>query len=95
MKGRKSRATGGVNSAAEDMNTKPMSYTGTNKVTGEAMERKRGGKAMGKVHGAADSPHAGRKARKSGGRASSDANPFTSAAKGTPPKGHKVQTDWN
>lgn len=95
MKGRKSRATGGVNSAADDLKTKPMDYTGTNKVTGAAMERKRGGKAMGKVHGDADSPHAGRKARKSGGRASSDVNPFTSASKGTPPKGHKVQTDWN
>ena len=30
---------------------------------------KRGGKVLGKVDGAADSPHAGRKARKSGGGA--------------------------
>lgn len=95
MKGRKSRATGGVNNAADDLKTKPMAYTNAAKVDDEAMARKRGGKAMGKVHGAADAPHAGRKARKSGGRASSDANPFTSAAKGTPPKGHKVQEDWN
>ena len=95
MKGRKSRATGGVNSAADDLKTKPMAYTNAAKVDDEAMARKRGGKAMGKVHGAADSPHAGRKARKSGGRASSDQNPFTSAMKGTTPKGHKVQVDYN
>ena len=88
MKGRKSRAMGGLNGA-------PMDYTASNNVASEAMQRKRGGKTMGKVSGAADAPHAGRKARKSGGRASSDQNPFTSAKKGTPPKGHKVQMDYN
>jgi hypothetical protein len=37
--------------------------------------------------------HAGRKPRKSGGRASSDQNPFTSARKGTPPPGRKLDME--
>lgn len=93
MKGRKHRATGGVNEAREDLGKKNMRYTYQSNVNDEAEERKRGGKAMkkhaGKVDGKAKH-HAGRKPRKSGGRASSDANPFTSARHGTPPKGRTM-----
>lgn len=88
MKGRKTRATGGVNQAAEDLGRKNMRYTFQSNVNEAAEKRKSGGKVKGK-----DSMcHAGRKPRKSGGRATSDANPFTSARHGTPPKGHKVET---
>jgi len=89
MKGRKTRATGGVNEASEDLGKKNMRYTYQSNVNDEAEERKRGGKAVGKVHGAASKQNAGRMARKSGG--SANANPFSSARSGTPPKGHKVE----
>ena len=46
-------------------------------------------KHVGSVHGAATKHHAGRKARKSGGRAGSDMNPLSSAHAGTPAKAHK------
>lgn len=94
MKGRKHRATGGVNEAAEDLGKKNQRYTYESKVNDEAEERKHGGrtgkKHAGKVHGDMKH-HAGRKPRKSGGRASSDSNPFTSARHGTPPKGRKLE----
>lgn len=88
MKGRKTRATGGVNEAAQDLSMKPERRNNASKIFGEAEKRKSGGKAMGMDAKC----HAGRKPRKSGGRATSDANPFTSARHGTPPKGHKVET---
>jgi len=88
MKGRKTRATGGVNQAAQDLSSNPERRNNASKIFGEAEKRKSGGKAMGKDAMC----HAGRKPRKSGGRATSDANPFTSARHGTPPKGHKVET---
>jgi hypothetical protein len=91
MKGRKTRATGGVNEASEDLGKKNMRYTYQSNVNDEAEERKRGGKAVGKVGGADAKANAGRKARKSGG--SANANPFSSARAGTPPKGHKVEMD--
>jgi hypothetical protein len=50
-------------------------------------------KHVGHVHGEHHTAHAGRKPRKSGGRAGSEANPFTSALHGTPPKGHKVEKE--
>jgi len=93
MKGRKHRATGGVNEAAEDLGKKNMRYTYQSNVNDEAEERKRGGKVKkhaGKIHGDMKN-HAGRKPRKSGGRASSDSNPFTSARHGTAPKGRKLE----
>jgi len=89
MKGRKTRATGGVNEASEDLGKKNMRYTYQSNVNDEAEERKRGGKAVGMVHGEASKKHAGRKARKSGG--SANANPFSSARSGTPPKGRRVE----
>ena len=97
MKGRKKRATGGVNEAAEDMNTKSMSYTADSNVEKEAKERKRGGRAKrkrgGLVPGEMAKCHAGRKPRKSGGRATSDNNPYTSARAGKQPKGRSVETE--
>jgi hypothetical protein len=91
MKGRKTRATGGVNEASEDLGKKNMRYTYQSNVDDEAEERKHGGKTVGKVRGAASKQNAGRMARKSGG--SANANPFSSARSGTPPKSHKVEMD--
>jgi hypothetical protein len=91
MKGRKHRETGGKNEASEDLGKKNLRYTYQSNVNDEAEERKRGGKTVGKVSGMAAKMHAGRKPRKSGGRAE---NPFAFAAhKGTPPKGHKVEKE--
>jgi len=89
MKGRKTRATGGVNEAAQDLSRNPERRNIAPKIYAEAEKRKSGGKAMG-----ADAKcHAGRKPRKSGGRATSDANPFTSARHGTAPKGRKLEME--
>lgn len=78
----------------DDLNTKNMRYTYESNVNDEAEERKRGGRAkkhVGKLHGAAAMAHAGRKARKSGGRTmGSDKSPFSSAKAGTAPKGRKL-----
>jgi hypothetical protein len=101
MKGRKHRATGGVNEDAQDKSKKNLRYTYQSNVNDAAEERKSGGraghmyggppkKAGGKVHGAAAKHHAGRKARKSGGRASCESNPFTSAKAGKPPPGRTM-----
>lgn len=99
MKGRKGKATGGVNEAEEDLKEKPEPRTNAKKIDDEAEEmrkggrakRKRGGKTeVGKVEGHAAPMHAGRKPRKSGGRASSDANPFTSARSGKDAPGREV-----
>lgn len=96
MKGRKHRATGGVNQASEDLGRKNLRYTYQSNVNEAAEERKRGGKVgkkhAGAVHGDA-AKHAGRKARKSGGRASGgscEKSPFSSARRGTPPPGRKM-----
>jgi len=86
MKGRKKREEGGRNLAAEDVNKKNMSYTYENKVGPAAEERKAGGK----VKGDKAMSNAGRKPRKSGGRAGSDQSPFSSALKGTAPKGRSL-----
>ena len=93
MKNRKGRSTGGVNEASEDLGKKNARYTFQSKVNDEAEERKSGGRAkkcVGKPGGDKAMDRADRKPRKSGGRATSDANPFTSARHGTPPSGHKV-----
>lgn len=95
MKGRKHRATGGVNEAAEDLKTKPEARTNAAKIDAEAEERKHGGrtKHVGKVHGKHAKHHAGRAPRKSGGRAGSDSSPFTSARHGTPARGRKLEME--
>mgnify|MGYP006271672489 CR=1 FL=1 len=93
--GRKHRATGGVNEAAEDLGKKNQRYTYQSNVEDEAEERKRGGRAKkhaGKVHGDMAKHHAGRKPRKSGG--SVESNPFSAARKGTPPKGRKLEMEF-
>jgi hypothetical protein len=99
MKHRKHKAAGGgMESAssgtrdyAEDLRSKPSRRDNAAKIENAAEERKRGGRAkklMGKVDG--DAMHlAGRKARKSGGRAGAEMSPLSSAHKGTPPRGHK------
>jgi hypothetical protein len=93
MKGRKHRATGGVNEDAQDKAKKNLRYTYQSNVNEAAEERKHGGmvekKGGGKVHGAAAKKHAGRKARKSGG--SCESNPFTSARAGKAPPGRKLE----
>ena len=90
MKGRSKRASGGVNEAAEDKAKKNMRYTFQSNVNDEAEERKRGGKTMGKMDGKKAKANMGRAARKSGGRAGSNMNPLSSAAKGTPAPGRNV-----
>lgn len=113
MKG-KSKSTGGVNEAAEDLAMKPEARDNAKKIEAEATERKHGGrmkrkhggevhhsrckcekcsggaverKEGGKVEGESKM-HAGRKPRKSGGRANATDNPFSSARAGTNPPGH-------
>jgi hypothetical protein len=90
MKGRSKRASGGVNQMAEDAAKKNMRYTYQSNVNDEAEERKRGGKAVGKVKGMKGKADMGRKPRKSGGRTGSNMSPLSSAAKGTPAPGRNV-----
>lgn len=80
------RKNGGM--VAKD--TDPKNRAADNPIVDAAKERKRGGKTV-DMHGMKAKMHAGRKARKSGGRAGSNMNPLSSAASGTPPKGHKVK----
>ena len=96
--GRKHRETGGANEAEEDLKSKPEARTNAKKIDDEAEEmkkggrakRKHGGKMVGKVEGEKAAMHAGRKPRKSGGKATSDANPFTSARSGKDAPGRTV-----
>lgn len=88
MKGRTKReAGGGVNDAEKDISMNPERRNIAPKIFDEAEKRKAGGKVKGEkaMH------HAGRKPRKSGGRAGSDMSPFSSALKGTPAKGRKLE----
>ena len=98
---RKKRASGGEIESAktgdrdweQDEKTKNMRYTYQSNVNDEAEERKSGGRAkkhVGKMFGANAKNHAGRKARKSGGRTGSNMNPLSSAHKGMSPRGHKT-----
>jgi hypothetical protein len=95
--------TGGADEAEEDIKTKNEARTNAKTIDSEAEEKKRGGRAKkkrgggaGKTVGVVEGPeppaHAGRKPRKGGGRATSgsESHPFTSANKGTDPKGHKT-----
>jgi hypothetical protein len=99
MKGRKHKATGGVNEAEEDLKDKPEARTNAKKIDAEAEEMKKGGRAKRKFGGKTEMKaegekakmHAGRKPRKDGGRTGSDSNPFTSARKGKSPPGHTTE----
>jgi hypothetical protein len=102
MKGRKNRACGGgmdspsmgTREYEQDMREVPTSRVNAPKITKAAEERKRGGKAMGKVAGMAAKAHMGRKPRKAGGRVGADSSPLSSAHSGTPAKGrHTVNID--
>jgi hypothetical protein len=86
MKGRKKREEGGRNLAAEDVNQKTARRNMAPKIMDAADERKAGGKVKGDMA----MSNAGRKPRKSGGRAGSDQSPFSSALKGTAPKGRSL-----
>lgn len=63
--------------------------------------KRRGGPAhhkakdIGHVHGMDAHHHAGRKPRKRGGQAVAETNPFTTAAKGTPPKGRSLDMEMD
>ena len=85
MKGRK---TGGV--VVKDAASKPARRNSAPKIMDAAEALKRGGKAIGKMKGEKAKAHMGRAPRKSGGRTGSNMNPLSSAAAGTPPKGHKT-----
>ena len=101
MKGRKNKATGGANEAAED--DAPEARDNAKKIESEAKERKDGGRAKrkaggpvapvarkegGPVSGAPAVATAARAARKSGGGVGA---PFSAAHTGTPAPGRKVQ----
>lgn len=88
-KGGKVNPMKGDDDAAMDIRDKPERRNLAPKIFGEA-EAMQAKKSGGKVKGDKAMAHAGRKPRKSGGRAGSETNPFTSAAKGIPPKGHSV-----
>jgi hypothetical protein len=96
---RMKRASGGSTETGDreweqDEKKKNMRYTYESNVNDEAEERKNGGRAkkhIGKMHGGAANHNAGRKARKSGGRAGSNMNPLSSAHAGTAPKGRKIE----
>lgn len=104
MKGRKSGGrtespAHGDKDWVADAKTKPAKFTPGSKVNAEAEKRASGGRAgrkhggamkeVGSIKGGAPSKHAGRMPRKSGGRAGgSNFNPLSSAASGTPAKGH-------
>lgn len=94
MKGRGKKASGGVNEAAQDMGKKNMKYTYESNVNDEAVERKRGGKTVGKMAGAAAKMSAGRKPRKSGGRTLGGSD-WSAAQKSTPPAGRNVSGSIN
>jgi hypothetical protein len=94
MKGRKSRASGGVNEMAQDSAQKNLRYTYQSNVNEAAEKRKNGGKTVGKVKGMDAMHHAGRKARKSGGSCD-NGSPFSSARAGTPAKGRNVSGSLN
>jgi len=71
-----------------------MVYAGAgSNVAKEADQYKRGGKTVGKMKGDKAKHHAGRAARKSGGRTGSNMNPLSSAAAGTKPAGRKLMGD--
>ena len=90
---RKKREADGVAEYKQDLESKPEMRVNASKIKSEAEERKRGGKAV-KMHGKHAKHHAGRKPRKSGGRAGSNMNPLSSAHSGTPAKGrHAVDID--
>jgi hypothetical protein len=98
--GRRSRSTGGTDEAEEDVKTKPEARTNAKKIDEEAEEMKKGGRAkrkhggkteVGHIEGKKEHMHAGRKPRKSGGRA--DANPFTSAKMGKDAPGRKLMEE--
>ena len=93
MKGRKTRATGGVNLAAEDLATRPMEYTKDSNVNRAALQRKRGGKTMSKmIEGNMSKADMGRKPRKSGGRLAGE-DWRAAEGKGTPAKGRTTDGD--
>jgi hypothetical protein len=84
----------GVREYEQDMREAPESRVNAPKITKAAEERKRGGKAVGKVAGMAAKMHMGRKPRKAGGRVGADSSPLSSAHSGTPAKGrHAVDID--
>ncbi len=99
-------AGGGMESPASgdkdweaDERMKTPNRGASSKVSEEADERKRGGRAkrkqgghvmkeVGAIKGGAPSKHAGRMPRNSGGRTGSNMNPLSSAHAGTPARGH-------
>ncbi len=98
--GRRSRATGGTDEAEEDVKDKPERRNNAPKIEGAAEEMKKGGRAkrkhggkteVGHIEGKKEHMHAGRKPRKSGGRA--DSNPFTSAKSGKDAPGRSMMEE--
>lgn len=91
---RKHREAGGVAEYQKDLSEDVPSYTAdAEHIVKAAKGRKHGGRSKKHVamHGMSAKHHAGRKPRKSGGRAGSNMNPLSSAHAGTPAKGRSVK----
>jgi hypothetical protein len=93
----------GDEDALHDLEDEPEDRVNAEEIAKEASERKSGGRAkrktgghikhVGDVKGEMAKEHGGRKPRKSGGKATSDVNPFTSAKHGTTPKGRTEEVE--
>ena len=99
---RKRKGGGGVDSKAYDPKVegkKKQDGEGFGFQNGPATKRKRGGHVKKheehEMHGEHAKHHAGRKPRKRGGHVSSDAHPFTSAAKGHAPTGRRLDMEMD
>lgn len=102
MKGKRAhKNTGGADEAEADIKEVPKDRTEPSGPAKEAAEKKHGGRAkkahggkmVGKVHGEKGVVHAGRKPRKSGGRAGSDSSPLTSSHSGKHPPGRVLMSE--
>jgi hypothetical protein len=102
MKGKRAhKGTGGVDDAEEDIKRKAADRSEPNNIATEAEKLKKGGRAkkshggkmVGKPAGEKGAEYAGRKPRKSGGRAGSDSSPLTSAHSGKQPPGRSVMSE--
>lgn len=98
MKGRKSRAAGGMVEKDRDETPKETYAGAGSNVIKEAEERKKGGrvkKEMGKVEGKMAKMRLDRPGRKMGGRVGADKSPLSSAAGGESPsdQSHSEECD--
>ena len=92
MRGKAKRMAGEKDQKVDSSDFTPAAPLNADVKTGMRPISKQGFKRGGKIAGAKAEVHAGRKPRKSGGRAGSNGNPLSSAHMGTEPKDHKSKT---